>query len=107
MFKLILDGPRPPLMDNANMRGRGGWNRGGRGGFRGRGGFNAPNWDDNNGPPNWENNSGPNWDNNGPPPVWQNQSLNRGGGGMMGRGNLRPPIMQNVMGHGRGTEYLN
>ncbi|XP_026810940.1 protein SCAF8 isoform X3 [Rhopalosiphum maidis] len=93
------DGPRPPLMDNGNMRGRGGWNRGGRGGFRGRGGYNPPNWDNNNGPPNWDTNSGPNWDNNGPPPVWQNQSMNRGG--MMGRGNLRPPLMQNVMGRGR------
>ncbi|XP_022181871.1 homeobox protein 2 isoform X3 [Myzus persicae] len=93
------DGPRPPLMDNGNMRGRGGWNRGGRGGFRGRGGYNGPNWDNNNGPPNWDTNNGPNWDNNGPPPVWQNQSMNRGG--MMGRGNLRPPLMQNVMGRGR------
>ncbi|XP_025203169.1 splicing factor, arginine/serine-rich 15 isoform X2 [Melanaphis sacchari] len=93
------DGPRPPVMENSNMRGRGGWNRGGRGGFRGRGGYNPPNWDNNNGPPNWDTNSGPNWDNNGPPPVWQNQSMNRGG--MMGRSNLRPPLMQNVMGRGR------
>lgn len=106
MYKLtIIDGPRPPHMDNGNMRGRGGWNRGGRGGFRGRGGYNnGPNWDNNG--PNWDNNSGPNWDNNGPPPVWQNQSMNRGGM-MGGRGNLRPPLMQNVMGRGRGTKYLN
>lgn len=86
------------------MRGRGGWNRSGsRGGFRGRGGFNnGPIWDNNIGP-NWDNNSGPNWgDNNGPLPVWQNQNMNRGGG-MMGRGNLRPPLMQNVLGRGRGT----
>lgn len=107
IYKLtIIDGPRPPHMDNGNMRGRGGWNRGGRGGFRGRGGYNnGPNWDNNNGP-NWDNNSGPNWDNNGPPPVWQNQSMNRGGM-IGGRGNLRPPLMQNVMGRGRGTKYLN
>lgn len=82
------------------MRGRGGWNRGGRGGFRARGGFNnGPNWDNNSGP-NWDNNGGSNWDNNGPPPVWQNQ-MNRGGS-MMGRGNFRAPLMQN-MGHSRGT----
>ncbi|VVC37250.1 RNA polymerase II-binding domain,ENTH/VHS,CID domain,RNA recognition motif domain [Cinara cedri] len=100
------DGPRPHmgqdlLMDNGNMRGRGGWNRGGsRGGFRGRVGFNnGPIWDNNSGP-NWDNNGVPNWgDNSGPPPVWQNQSMNRGG--MMGRGNLRPPLMQNIMGRGR------
>jgi hypothetical protein len=24
---------------------------------------------------------------------------------MMGRGNLRPPLMQNAMGRGRGTKY--
>lgn len=84
------------------MRGRGGWNRGGRGGFRGRGGYNnGSNWDNNNGP-NWDNSSGPNWDSNAPPPVWQNQSINRGG--MMGRGNLRPALMQNVMGRGRGIK---
>lgn len=84
-------------MDNGNMRGRGGWNRGGRGGFRGRGGYNnGSNWD----------NNGPNWDNNGPPPVWQNQNMNRGGM-MGGRGNLRPPLMQNIMGRDRGTKYLN
>jgi len=102
---LKLDSPRPPLMDSGNMRGRVGWNRGGRGGgFRARGGYNnnGPNWDNNNGL-NWDNNSGPNWDNNGPPPVWQNQCMNRGGG-MMGRGNLRPPLMQNVLGRGRGTK---
>lgn len=90
------------------MRGRTGWNRGGRGGFRGRSGYNnGLNWDNNNGS-NWDN-GGPNWDNNGPPPVWKNQSMNRGGGGMMGRGNLRPPLMQNVMGRGRGIKntYLN
>lgn len=93
------------MLDNGNLRGRGGWNRGGRGGFRGRGGFNnGPNWDNNNGQ-NWDNNSGPNWDSNGPPPVWQNQNLNRGG--MMGRGNLRPPLIQNVMGRGRGIIYLS
>lgn len=89
------------------MRGRGGWNRGGRGGgFRVRGGYNnGPNWDNNNGT-NWDNNGVNNdWDNNGTPPVWQNQSMNRGGN-MMGRGNLRPPLMQNVMGRGRGTQYL-
>jgi len=85
------------------MRGRAGWNRGGRGGFRGRGGYNnGPNWDNNNGT-NWDN-GGPNWDNNGPPPVWQNQNMSRGGG-MMGRGNLRPLLMQNVMGRGRGIKY--
>lgn len=83
------------------MRGRGGWNRGDRGGFRGRGGFKG--WDNNAPLNNLGINSGPNWD-NGPPPVWQDQSMNRGG--MMGRGNLRPPLMQNVMGRGRGTAYL-
>lgn len=83
------------------MRGRGAWNRAGRGGFRGRGGYNnGPNWDSNG--PNWDNNGVPNWDNNGPaPPVWQNQNMNRGG--MMGRGNLRPSLIQNVLGRGRGT----
>lgn len=89
------------------MRGRGGWNRGGRGGgFRARGGYNnGPNWDNNNGT-NWDNNGVNNdWDNNGLPPVWQNQSMNRGGN-MMARGNLRPTLMQNVMGRGRGTQYL-
>lgn len=93
------DSPRPSLMDSGNMRGRGGWNRGGRGGgFRGRGGYNnGPNWDNNG--PNWDNNGAPNWDNNGPTPVWQNQSMNRGG--MMGRGNLRPSLIQNVLGRGR------
>ncbi|XP_050428676.1 SR-related and CTD-associated factor 4 [Adelges cooleyi] len=100
---LGLDGPRFSLMDTGNMRGRGAWNRGGRGGFRGTtGGFNnnsGPNWDANNGA-NWENNSGPNWDSNRPPPVWQNQQ-NRGG--MMGRGNIRPPLMGN-MGRGRGRD---
>lgn len=91
------------MMDNGNLRGRA-WNRGGRGGFRGRGGYNngpPPNWEGNSAP-NWENNSGPNWESNAPP-VWQNQNLNRGG--MMGRNNLRPPLMQNVMGRDRGIIF--
>ncbi|XP_050534314.1 SR-related and CTD-associated factor 4-like isoform X2 [Daktulosphaira vitifoliae] len=98
------DGPRLPLLDAGNMRGRGTWNRGNRRGFRGPGSFNnnsgGPVWDSNN-ETNWENNAGPNWDNNGPP-VWQNQqNIHRGG--MMGRGNIRPPLIGNIS-RGRGRD---